>query len=52
MEEQLTLLQAPTTWKLDEQTRRIGLRGVAQARATLLAHRHPDEHPDRQQSAA
>ncbi len=52
MEEQLTLLQSPTPWKLDEQTRRIGLQGVAQARAALLAHRQPDEHPDHQQSAA
>jgi hypothetical protein len=52
MDKQLTLLQAPTPWKLDERTRQVGLRGVAEARAALRAGRHADEHPDHQRSAA
>ncbi len=52
MDEQLTLLQTPTSWKLDERTRRIGLRGVAEARAALLSHRDRAEQTDRHQSAA
>jgi hypothetical protein len=46
MDKQLTLLQAPTPWKLDQRTRELGLRGVAEARAVLRAHRHPDTDQD------
>jgi len=34
---QLTLLEAPTEWRLDERTKEVGRRGVAQARAALQA---------------
>ena len=47
MDKQLTLLQAPKPWKLDEPTRERGLRMVAEARAALHAHRQPDaDHDD------
>ena len=32
---QLTLVPADTNWKLDEETKRIGREGLAQARAAL-----------------
>ncbi len=55
MDEQLPLIEVPSSWKLDERTRRIGLRGVAEARAALLAHHRADDdevHGDRQRPAA
>ena len=52
MEEQLTLIQSSTPWKLDERTRQIGLRGVAEARKALLAHRDHADPGDHQRSAA
>lgn len=39
MERQLTLIDPQRTWRLDERTRQIGRRGVAEARAALAAHR-------------
>jgi len=37
MERQLTLLEAPERWQLDQRTREVGRRGVAAARAALRA---------------
>lgn len=42
MARQLTLIETPKTWRLDERTREIGRRGIASARAELAAHR-PEE---------
>lgn len=36
MKQQLTLLEAPPDWRIDERTKEIGRRGLAQARAALL----------------
>jgi len=68
MARQLTLIEIPPTWRLDDATREAGRRGVAEARATLQAalagHSHeprpagPDgaprgrEHPGHRRSAA
>ncbi len=38
MEQQLTLLEAPPDWRIDERTKEIGRRGLAQARAALQGH--------------
>jgi hypothetical protein len=51
MQRQLTLLKADNaSWRLDEETREVGRRGVAAARAALQASRRPaiddhDAHP-------
>jgi hypothetical protein len=37
MARQLTLLDSPPSWRIDEATREVGRRGVAEARATLQA---------------
>jgi hypothetical protein len=37
MARQLTLLDTPPAWQIDEATREAGRRGVAEARATLEA---------------
>ena len=37
MARQLTLLDTPPQWQIDEATREAGRRGVAEARATLEA---------------
>jgi hypothetical protein len=37
MARQLTLLDTPPAWQIDEATREAGRRGVAEARATLQA---------------
>jgi len=37
MARQLTLLDSPPTWQIDEATREAGRRGVAEARKTLQA---------------
>jgi hypothetical protein len=37
MARQLTLLDTPPAWRIDEATREVGRRGVAAARATLQA---------------
>ena len=50
MARQLTLLETKRTWRLDEQTKERGKRGVAAARAALAAHR-PDGD-DQHRSAA
>ena len=39
MSMQLTLLESPAGWRLDERTREVGRRGLAEARAALLAAR-------------
>jgi hypothetical protein len=63
MARQLTLLDTPPTWRLDEATREAGRRGVAEARATLraalgsasaepTAGRPSPEHPAHGRSAA
>ena len=38
MKQQLTLLEAPPDWRIDERTKEIGRRGLAQARAALQGH--------------
>lgn len=48
MGRQLTLLDAPPAWRIDEATREMGRRGVAEARASLqaaLAAERADEAP-------
>jgi len=37
---QLTLIDTPRSWKLDDRTREVGREGVARARAALRAGRH------------
>jgi hypothetical protein len=61
-ERQLTLLDSPPTWQIDEATREAGRRGVAEARATLQAAiaarqsaeaaRAARQHPSHGRSAA
>lgn len=50
MARQLTLIETPGTWRLDERTREVGRRGIASARAELAAHRPAD--PDERTRAA
>lgn len=38
MKQQLTLLEEPPEWRIDERTKEIGRRGLAQARAALQRH--------------
>ena len=48
MARQLTLLETPPSWRLDDHTRAVGRRGVAEARASLraaLAARAEGEQP-------
>ena len=62
MARQLTLLDTPPAWRIDEATREAGRRGVAEARATLeaaVAARRDAEaaeaarvHPARRRTAA
>jgi hypothetical protein len=62
MARQLTLLDSPPAWRIDEATREVGRRGVAAARASLqaaLAAQHVAasadarrEHPSHGRSAA
>ncbi len=42
---QLHLVSNPPTWKLDDQTRDIGRKGLAQARAALQASHTPQPTP-------
>ncbi len=52
MTRQLRLLEAPSPeWHLDDETRRIGLAGVAEARRALASVR-PEPHPDDASPAA
>jgi hypothetical protein len=39
MARQLTLIPASKQWQLDEKTKQVGRRGLAEARAALAAHR-------------
>jgi hypothetical protein len=39
MTKQLTLIDTPKDWRLDERTREVGREGLAKARAALLAGR-------------
>ena len=45
---QLTLLQTPSVWRLDQRTREVGRRGVAAAREVLAEARRDlgDPHDD------
>jgi len=62
MARQLTLLDTPPAWRLDEATREAGRRGIAEARASLqaalAAQRSAEastaggEHPSHGRSAA
>ena len=62
MAAQLSLLDTPPEWRIDEATREAGRRGVAEARASLeaaIAARHSAEaarasreHPSHGRSAA
>jgi len=65
MTRQLTLLEVPPSWRLDDPTREAGRKGIAQARASLqaaVAAAHavePEkaskagrEHPSHRRSAA
>jgi hypothetical protein len=46
MTKQLTLIDTPKAWRLDERTRAVGREGVAQARAALRAGLHGrPQHP-------
>lgn len=47
MERQLTLIPARKDWRLDDETREAGRRGIASARAALAAHRpaEPQHRP-------
>lgn len=62
MARQLTLLDTPPAWQIDDTTREVGRRGIAAARASLraaIAARHRIEdasagqvHPSHGRSAA
>ena len=62
MARQLTLLDTPPAWRIDEATREVGRRGIAEARASLqaaIAAEHAAEaskarreHPSHGRSAA
>ncbi|HZM31758.1 MAG TPA: hypothetical protein VFB77_14770 [Acidimicrobiales bacterium] len=48
MTKQLTLIDTPKDWRLDDRTRELGFEGVAKARAALrdgLRHRPPATAP-------
>lgn len=42
MEKQLTLVETPRAWKLDQRTREIGRKGVADAREALRRAGSPE----------
>lgn len=42
MTRQLTLIESKSRWHVDEDTREIGRRGLAEARAVLAAHKPAD----------
>jgi len=55
MARQLTLLDTPPAWRIDEATREAGRRGIAEARASLqaaVAAQAPEDHPSHGRSAA
>lgn len=45
MKQQLVLIETPPEWRLDETTREVGRRGLAEARQALAAARRamPDD---------
>jgi hypothetical protein len=43
MARQLTLIEHEHPWQLDEHTKEVGRRGLAEARAALAAHKPADE---------
>ena len=47
MARQLTLIESPPAWRIDERTRETGRKGVAAARAALQAALavHPSDQP-------
>lgn len=51
MARQLTLIESSTTWQLDERTREVGRRGIAEARAQLEAHRPTAAEKERRTAA-
>ena len=58
MARQLTLLDTPPSWRIDEATKAVGRKGLAEARAALqaaIAHQHqpePDPRPGHQRRTA
>lgn len=53
MQRQLTLINSDDTiWRLDEETREVGRKGVAEARAALRATRRGDPTDDDHATAA
>jgi hypothetical protein len=42
---QLTLIDTPRSWKLDQHTRDVGREGIARARAALRAGAHARRSP-------
>jgi hypothetical protein len=46
MERQLTLIDSPPSWQLDEQTREVGRHGIEMARAALRSARLPADAAD------
>lgn len=62
MARQLTLLEVPSSWRLDDTTREVGRQGIAAARASLQAavsaarpaeiDASAHEHPSHGRSAA
>jgi hypothetical protein len=49
---QLTLIETPRSWKLDDRTREVGREGIARARAALRAGLHPAPAPSGSPPAA
>ena len=45
MTRQLALMDQPKSWRLDDRTKEVGRRGIAEARAALAAHRPKDPQP-------
>jgi hypothetical protein len=55
MARQLTLLDTPPAWRLDEATKATGRKGIAEARASLQAaigRRQEPESPTQRRTAA
>jgi hypothetical protein len=55
MARQLTLLETPPTWRLDEATKAAGRKGLAEARAELqaaIARRPAEPTRDQRRTAA
>ncbi len=52
MARQLVLIETIPEWRIDERTREIGRRGIAQARAALAASRPAPDDPGTQHRSA